>query len=82
MLSGTTTERDAEKVFAGILIARFRAGWVILKGKNTGTQGNPIGESPVDILKHMSERCMENEAAVGAGARIRQDLEPDTLGGQ
>jgi len=57
LLSETTTEQDAEKIFTGtrahVPIARFRAGWAILKGKKTEPQGNHIGESPVDILKHL-----------------------------
>ena len=51
LLSETTTEEDALKVFAGIPIARFRAGWALLKGRKTETQGDPTGEKSESILK-------------------------------
>ena len=51
LLSETTTEEDALKVFAGIPIARFRAGWALLKGRKTETQGDPTGEQSEGILK-------------------------------
>jgi hypothetical protein len=105
-LSETTTEQDAEKVFAGIPIARFRAGWALLKGRKTETQGDPIGEKSEGILKllrpvdqwsdedlintydqnystkiftELVEEKSVKEVVVGAGARIQQNLEPDTL---